>query len=166
MSKAIIALGSNIEPRLDYLKKAVKQISKLGKVIRVSSIYESAPVGFSSKTDFYNAVLIIETEKAAIELLQQLKKIEHEIGRKEKTIDSYESREIDLDIIGYEHQVIINEKLTVPHPSFRERRFVLEPLCEIYPKWRDPITQHNVSELLDKTIDKSELQKINFSILQ
>ena len=166
MPTTIIALGSNIEPRLEYLKKAVKQISELGKVVRISSIYESKPVGFSSKTDFYNAVLIIETEKTPIEILQELKKIEKKIGRKEKIDDVYESREIDLDIIGYEQQVIINEKLTVPHPSFRERRFVLEPLFEIYPKWRDPITQNNISELLDKTKDKSQLQKINFSILQ
>lgn len=166
MQNAIIALGSNIEPRLEYLKKAVKQISELGKVVRISSIYESKPVGFSSKTDFYNTVLILETEKTPIEILQQLKKIEKKIGRKEKMGDVYESREIDLDIIGYEQQVIINENLTVPHPAFRERRFVLEPLFEIYPKWRDPITQNNVSELLDKTKDVSELQKINFSILQ
>jgi 2-amino-4-hydroxy-6-hydroxymethyldihydropteridine diphosphokinase len=166
MSKVIIALGSNIEPRLDYLKQAVKRISELGNRIRVSSIYESAPIGFSSETDFYNAVLLLETEELPIELLQKLKKIEKEIGRKEKTMNVYEARKIDLDIIGYEQHVIINEKLIIPHVSFRERRFVLEPLCEIYPEWRDPVTQSDMYELLKKTKDRSELRKINFSILQ
>lgn len=166
MSKVIIALGSNIEPRLDYLKKSVKLISELGKIIRVSSIYETEPIGFLSKTNFYNAVLIVETEKSPNEILEKLKNYEQKIGRKEKTSDMYESREIDLDIIGYEQQVIINKKLTVPHPAFRERRFVLEPLCEIYADWRDPITQNKASKLLKITSDKSQLKKINFSILQ
>lgn len=166
MSLAIVALGSNIEPRVEHIQKALIQLKKIGSNFNLSSIYETPPLGFEAEIEFLNAILTFETKLSPIELLKQLMTIEKEMGRKRKQAGIYESRTIDLDLIGYDAQVIISEKLILPHPNFRERKFVLVPLLEVLPRWVDPITQLSVQELLKKCADKSPLNAIKSKILQ
>lgn len=155
-----IGLGSNIEPRVDFLKKGVAAIKKLGKVVRVSSLYESEPLGFDAEVNFLNAVLELETKLTPIDLLYQLKEIENICGRKEKSEnEKYESRELDLDVILYDKQIIITPELIIPHPHFTKRKFVLEPFNEIASEVIDPVSQLNINYLLLNTQDKSVLLK-------
>ncbi len=160
MAKVYVALGSNIEPRVDFLKRGVAAIDKLGKVIKVSSLYESEPLGFEAEVNFLNAVLELETKLNPLELLIQLKNIEEACGRKVKSKNGeYESRELDLDIILYDKQIIISDELLIPHPHFTKRKFVLEPLNEIASGVVDPVSQLNIEVLLKNTQDKSVLLK-------
>lgn len=160
MAKVYVGLGSNIEPRVDFLKKGVTSINKLGKVVTVSSLYESEPLGFVAEVNFLNAVLELETKLSPLELLLQLKKIEESCGRKEKSKNGeYASRELDLDIILYDKQIIITDELLIPHPHFTNRKFVLEPLNEIGSSVVDPVSQLSIAVLLSNTKDKSVLVK-------
>jgi len=160
MAKVYVGLGSNIEPRVEFLKKGVAAIKKLGKVITVSSLYESEPLGFEAEVNFLNAVLELQTKLTPLELLNQLKEIEEACGRKEKSKDGeYASRELDLDIILYDKQIIITDELVIPHPHFTKRKFVLEPLSEIASGAIDPVSQLNIEVLLLNTQDKSILVK-------
>lgn len=156
MSTAIIALGSNIEPRKDFLKKAIRKLEQLGKVEKISSLYESEALGFEAETSFLNAVLRLNCSLNPFELLQTLLQIEKNLGRT-RTANGYESRKIDLDLIAYDQQVIISKNLILPHPEFRNRKFVLVPFAEIYSEYIDPLTQNTVSELLEKTDDESTI---------
>ena len=158
MAKAFIALGTNIEPRVSFLKQGIRAISKLGDVVKVSSLYESEPMGFEADVFFLNAVLGLDTQLYPLQLLHALKNIEKESGRKEKVEGHYQSRELDLDIIMYERQIIITDELIIPHPEFSKRKFVLQPLDEIAPTAVDPVSQMAVCDLLLLTEDKSKLR--------
>lgn len=158
MHIAIIALGSNIEPRLHFLRQAISELKALGKLMHVSSVYENEALGFESETMFYNAVLILQVDIPPVSLLKALKAIEQKIGRKHTMTKVPTSRCIDLDIIAYDTQVIISKQLIIPHPRFRERSFVLTPLVETYPEWRDPITQLTAQNLLS-AIEQVEAMK-------
>jgi 2-amino-4-hydroxy-6-hydroxymethyldihydropteridine diphosphokinase len=154
-STVYISIGTNIEPRNEYIKKAVEHIEKLGSDLKISSIYETEPFGFKAETKFYNAALKMKTTHTPLALLKTLLDIEKAMGRKRNTANkSYQSREIDIDIIAFDRQVIISKQLNIPHPEFRKRKFVLVPLNEIAPDWIDPLTQKNVSQLLKESQDK------------
>lgn len=160
MAKTFIGLGSNIEPRVDFLKQGVAEIKKLGEVQVVSSLYESEPLGFDAEVNFLNAVLELHTNLSPLELLIHLKEIERTCGRKVKSENGeYESRELDLDLILYDKQIIITPELIIPHPHFTKRKFVLEPLNEIASQVVDPVSQLKIEELLCNTQDKSVLFK-------
>lgn len=166
MSLAIVALGSNIEPRLSYLQEASELIKHLGENFKYSSVYETEPVGFNAETHFFNAVVAFDTNLTPLALLNHLLAFEKEIGRERNDVGAYESRKIDLDLIAFSAQVIITEKVVVPHPEFRKRQFVLQPFCELLPEWIDPITQINVKKLLGKCFDKSAVNVRIEKILQ
>lgn len=131
MKRAYIALGTNIEPRLDHLKEAIEALYKCDQleVQTESSIYETAPVGYVDQAHFLNMVLEVKTSLAPLELLDFCQSIEAKLGR-ERTI-RFGPRTIDLDILVYNEEKINNERLTVPHPRMHERAFVLVPLAEI-----------------------------------
>ena len=151
LSRVFIGLGSNIEPRMDYLGTAVTGLNKIGDIARVSSVYETAPVGGIPQSDFLNAVVELQTAIQPMELVAELKSLEKMIGRNERP--RWHEREIDLDILFYGSSVIRAPDLEVPHPRMERRRFVLVPLAELAPGLRHPVSHKAVSELLAETPD-------------
>jgi 2-amino-4-hydroxy-6-hydroxymethyldihydropteridine diphosphokinase len=148
MAKAVIALGSNLGDRQAHLAHARRFLSTLGSVTPLaSSIYETEPVGDASTHSYFNAVCEIETELDAMSLLEALKAYEREYGR-DPAAPRWSNRTIDLDIIDYDRQIIVRQRLNVPHPEYHTRLFVLVPLREILPGWRDVRTGEHIDALI------------------
>ncbi len=152
MARIVIALGSNLGDRLDYLKQAKSLISSLSdQPVICSSVYETEPLGPSDQL-YYNAVALMHSEKPPLELLDQFKKFEIECGR-DPEARKWSDREIDIDIIDYEGLALSSERLILPHPSYYKRTFVLVPLAEVCPDWIDPNTQTPIDELIKNADD-------------
>lgn len=144
-----LALGSNSGNREENILFAIKSINnKIGKVQFSAKYFENAAQGFESDTLFLNTCIQIQTELSPIALLVKIKEIELELGRQPKSSKTYESRPIDIDIILYGDEVISTADLTIPHPHFRKRDFVLIPLSEIAPGLIDPISSLTILQLL------------------
>ena len=116
------------------------------KLLRVSSIYETEPVGLRDQRWFLNLAAEFETELFPKQLLHRIQKIEKDLGRR-RTVQNG-PRTIDIDILLYGNFVISTEELEIPHPRYRERRFTLAPLAELNPDLRDPVTRKTVAEML------------------
>ena len=141
-----IALGSNLGDRRAYLQFAVERLSALLTGMRVSTFIESLPVDVAEPQPTYlNGVVVGETTLPARELLDTLLAIEREQGRTRLTPRA--PRTLDLDLILYGESVINLPGLEVPHPRFRERSFVVDPLKEIAPELVDPVTGERIEEL-------------------
>lgn len=137
LNRALISLGSNLGDKSANLNQAINDMQALiGDVEFISSFYESAPWGYDSENQFLNACITCYTHLSPLELLTQLKTIEQSMGRI-KTVSGYEDRCIDLDIVFYNNDEIKTEQLTIPHPHFKSREFVMIPLQEIVKK-EDP----------------------------
>jgi 2-amino-4-hydroxy-6-hydroxymethyldihydropteridine diphosphokinase len=134
--KAVVALGSNLGDRFDYLQKAVNEINLLKEieVLKISSVYETLPVGGPEQGNYLNAVITLNTRFEAEELLQRLLLIELGLGRQREI--AWGPRTIDLDLIWFEDQTINLENLILPHPRAHERCFVIKPWLEIEPDAR------------------------------
>jgi 2-amino-4-hydroxy-6-hydroxymethyldihydropteridine diphosphokinase len=144
---AAIALGSNRGDRLAHLNYALQRLRSLLRRLEISPIYETVPVAVrGSQGPFLNAAAVGETTMTARELLGALLAVEHERGRERPFPGA--ARTLDLDLILYGSQIIAEPGLEVPHPRFRGRRFVLEPLAAVAPELRDPVTGKSVRELL------------------
>ena len=138
--------------RLANLQQAVNRIdNEIGQVLQCSSVYEVPAVGFSGAI-FLNACLVAASEKTPKAILKGLQAIENEMGRKQVADGLYHDRPIDLDLIMVEDEVLHSDELTVPHPRFQDRLFVLQPLCEIAPEKRVPNQKQTVAQLT-KTCD-------------
>ncbi len=135
-STYLVALGSNRVGRHGCPRGEVAAALRLlgG---RASPIIASAPLGPSTRT-FANAAVLIDTDESPAELLARLKRIEQAFGR--RTGRRWGARVIDLDIILWSGGRVASPHLTVPHPSFRQRAFVLQPAAALAPGWRDPVT--------------------------
>ena len=134
--KAVVALGSNLGDRFDYLQKAVNEINSLTdiEILEISSVYETLPVGGPEQGNYLNAVATLNTKFEAEELLLKLLLIELNLGRQREI--AWGPRTIDLDLIWFEDQTINLENLVLPHPRAHERCFVIKPWLEIEPKAR------------------------------
>ena len=149
MKIAYIALGSNVGDRAENLRVAKEQIEAPDlRVLRASSIYETAPRDVEDQPWFLNQVLECETDLFPRQLLARLQKIERDMGRKRRMAKG--PREIDLDILLYGDAVVKAPELEIPHPRMAERRFVLEPLAELAPEKRHPGTRRTMREMLGK----------------
>ncbi len=132
MTRYAVALGSNLGDRLAHLRAAVDEISGISKVERVSSLYETAPVGGPEQDPYLNAVVVLDSPMEPTDLLQTLQAIEAGQNR-ERTV-RWGPRTLDLDIVAMDPGTVDTETLTIPHPRAAERRFVLEPLCDVWPE--------------------------------
>ena len=135
LNRALLSLGSNLGDRKQHIETAIELIKqRVGEIEFVSSYYESEPWGFDSLNQFVNVCLTCTTMLTPFELLQKLKKIEQDMGRT-KTKATYEDRFRDLDIIFFNNENIHTQELTVPHPYYESREFVIIPLKEIIKEW-------------------------------
>lgn len=142
-----IALGTNLGDRQANLAFAIERLSHVLQDIRVSSAFETEPEGVpDSQPAFLNAAVVGTTRLTPRALLDALLDIERQRGRERPY--PYAARTLDLDLILYGDDVVGEAGLDVPHPRFRERRFVLAPLAEIAGHWRDPVTGSTISGLL------------------
>ncbi|MCE4957961.1 2-amino-4-hydroxy-6-hydroxymethyldihydropteridine diphosphokinase [Macrococcoides caseolyticum] len=148
MSIVYISFGSNIGDRAQQINNALKMLDNISDTVitRVSSLYETAPVGGVAQDDFLNGVVEVMTTLTPIALLNEIQSIELKLGRKREV--HWGPRTIDLDIILYDDQVIDNERLKVPHPYMHERSFVLIPLNEIAPDAVHPVLNKEINELV------------------
>ena len=146
MDRVAIALGSNLGDRRAHLDFAVSRLSDLFANLRVSSYHETAPVGVPGpQPQFLNAAAVGDTTAPAREILEALMAIERERGRERPFQNAARTLDVDLILLG--NLVLSEEGLVVPHPRFRERLFVLEPLAEIAPELVDPVTGSTVEAL-------------------
>jgi 2-amino-4-hydroxy-6-hydroxymethyldihydropteridine diphosphokinase len=144
--RIFIALGSNIEPRLEFIQKAIVEIQDFAELVNSSSIIETEPMGFDAETNFLNAVVEIKTDFNPRTLLLKLQEIEKKLGRIVKSQNkNYKSRTIDLDILYYGKQIIVSPELTIPHPEIFNRDFVLIPLREIAGDFVDPLRMKSLN---------------------
>jgi len=149
VTRVAIALGSNLGDREANLAFGLSALPGFITNLTQSSWHDTTPVGVSSDQPRYlNGVVIGETALGARELLDRLLAIEHEAGRTRPS--RMAPRTLDLDLILFGDQRIEEGGLVVPHPRFRERLFVLEPLAEVAPGWIDPGTGQTVSALLEQ----------------
>lgn len=145
MNKVAIALGSNLGDRESHLAFAVERLGRILTNARASSWMATVPVDVEPQPDFLNGAIVGETSLTPREVLDELLGIERERGRTRPFGGA--PRTLDLDLILYGREVIDEPGLRVPHPRFRERLFVLEPLAAIAADWVDPETGLTMREL-------------------
>jgi 2-amino-4-hydroxy-6-hydroxymethyldihydropteridine diphosphokinase len=154
-----LGLGSNVGDREANLREALERLQAVGvRVVRQSSLYETAPLDFRDQPWFLNAVVEVETDLFPLQLLACTQKIEHEMGRRRLTPKG--PRNIDIDVLFYGRSLIETADLEVPHPRIAQRRFVLEPLAEIAPELRHPVNGKTAREML-ATVEPQAIRRSN-----
>jgi 2-amino-4-hydroxy-6-hydroxymethyldihydropteridine diphosphokinase len=145
--RVAIAIGSNLGDRGATLTSAAAALRGVFTDLKLSSAHETAYVGAGGPQPAYlNAAAVGETALGARALLEALLETERQFGRERPYPDA--PRTLDLDLILYGMEIVDEPGLVVPHPRFRQRRFVLEPLAEIAADWIDPVSGRTVEELL------------------
>ena len=159
MNSAYLITGGNMGQRQEQLAYAARLIEeRCGKIIDRSSIFETAAWGKTDQESFLNQALVLETTINARDLLNEILYIENLMGR--DRIEKYGPRIIDIDIIFFNHQIIKENGLVIPHPEMARRRFVLEPLNQVIPAYIHPIYYKTISELLNACEDVLPVKKI------
>ena len=156
---AYVSLGSNLGDRAGNLLLGIRGIIGAGhEVTRLSQIYETEPVETFAQPIFLNMVaeLRVEALVQPEQLLEQLLGVEKLMGRTRDSIKG--PRTIDLDLLLYGEHLVDNQRLTLPHPQFHRRRFVLVPLAELCPNLEHPVIHRTITELLQETTDRSEVK--------
>lgn len=151
MGTVILCLGSNLGDRVRYLERALEVLRKQIMLERVSSIYETRPVGVEDQPWFLNLVCMGVTRLKPRATLEFVLEVENALGRKREA--RFGPRSIDIDIISYDDRVVQESDLEIPHPRLAERRFVLEPLAEIAPQWKHPVQGRSVRQMLEGVTD-------------
>lgn len=158
MNKTYLLLGSNIGNSKASLAKACIQIKRqIGAITRQSGLYSTAAWGNSKQPDFLNQVIIVETKLPALQTMQAILSIEKKMGRI-RTIKNA-PRNIDIDILFFNKEMIREKDLIVPHPEIQNRRFVLVPLNELSPGLKHPILKKTIHQLLESCSDTLDVKK-------
>lgn len=155
---AFISIGSNLGHRVENCIKALTLLAQQKRVrlLACSSLFLTQPLGRQTQPWFVNGAARLEISLSPWELFQLLVRLEQRLGRTRPF--RHAPRTMDLDLLLFDNQIILHPKLKVPHPEFRERRFVLEPLAEVAADWPDPVTGLKVKELLRRCSDDSRLR--------
>jgi 2-amino-4-hydroxy-6-hydroxymethyldihydropteridine diphosphokinase len=148
LARVAIALGSNLGDRRRYIDFALEQLAAYVSDLRVSTVRETEPFEVPEpQPPYLNAVVVGTTELTPQALMGELMVIERRALRRRPSPRA--PRTLDLDLILFDDLVLETPSLGIPHASFRERRFVLEPLAELEPQWQDPVTGKTVQKLLE-----------------
>jgi 2-amino-4-hydroxy-6-hydroxymethyldihydropteridine diphosphokinase len=142
-----LGLGSNVGDSESLLQSALEALNGPDlKLLRVSGIYETEPIGLREQRWFLNLAAEFETNLFPKQLLHRIQKVEKNLGRTRTVRNG--PRTIDIDILLYGNAVVETDELEIPHPRYRERRFTLAPLAELNPALRDPVTHRTMAEML------------------
>jgi len=148
LKKIYLGLGSNVGDRRATLDRGLEALNAPDlRILRVSPIYETEPQGLREQEWFLNLVVEAETSLFPRQLLQRIRRVEREFGRK-RTVPNG-PRTLDIDILFFARSIIQSADLQVPHPRYSERRFVLAPMADLAPDWRDPQSGRSMRVLLD-----------------
>ncbi|MGN6297413.1 MAG: 2-amino-4-hydroxy-6-hydroxymethyldihydropteridine diphosphokinase [Ginsengibacter sp.] len=159
MNRLFLITGGNIGDRKKNLETAAALIQKqIGKISRLSAMYETEAWGVTNQPPFYNQVLEVETPLSPREVLHLILEIEEEMGRKRSIKNA--ARNIDIDILFFNNEIINEHNLTIPHPEIINRRFVLLPLLELEPHKIHPVLNKSIQELLSETKDKLKVMPV------
>ncbi len=153
-----LSLGSNLGDRLKHILDALGELNIFGRVVAVSDLYETAPIGMGGE-NFYNCVVKYRTNLSPFEFLRILKMIEHDLGRDESQGHN-RPRVIDIDILIYHNYRIESEQLTIPHPAIYVRDFVLRGLLDIDENFFCRFVGKSASEILGALKERSILKRI------
>ncbi len=161
MAIAYICLGSNLGRKRVNVRRAIKLLSKKKdiKILKISSLYETEPVGYVKQDWFVNACLMAETNLSPRQLLNTLKNIEKQLKRKKRFI-RWGPRTIDLDILLYDNLRLKVKDLIIPHPEMHKRAFVLIPLMELEPNLTHPTKRKSILELLANLKKSKRVRKL------
>ena len=160
MAVVYLVIGSNVGDRSAYLQHACGALEgRAGHLLVTSPVYQTAAWGFTSASDFYNQVVVLESSLNPDELLGLIHSIEDAAGRR-RDPGPYHDRTLDIDILFYDRLVIQQPDLRIPHPLLEQRKFVLEPLAAICPFLLHPVSGKTIWQLRRECQDKLEVRKI------
>jgi 2-amino-4-hydroxy-6-hydroxymethyldihydropteridine diphosphokinase len=146
MTRAFVSVGSNINPG-DNVREALKRLSRVERILRISTVYMTEPLGRPEQSPYYNGVIAIQTRREPLVLKEQvLRRIEKDLGR-ERSEDKYAPRTIDLDLILYDDLVLKTDDLTLPDPQILQRPFLALPLKELEPALVIPDSGFSIEEV-------------------
>jgi deoxyguanosine kinase len=156
----LLSLGTNMGHKLENLETCIMSIhATIATVVEVSKVYETPAWGFEGEV-FYNCAITIHSHKSAQKILSKVIQLEKKLGRIRTNTEQYESRNIDIDIISFNDEIIETENLKIPHIQLQNRKFVLFPINDIASKWKHPKLNKTISELLNSCEDTSEITEI------
>ena len=159
MKTVYLSLGSNLGDRELMLQSALDRLHTPDlRVVRVSSVYETEPIGFKEQRFFLNLVAEAETDLFPLLLLSRIQKVELQFGRK-RSGPPNGPRSIDIDILLYGRATVHSAHLDIPHPRLHERRFVLGPLVELAPDLRHPTLGRTMRDLL-ANLEGQKIRKV------
>ncbi len=160
MKRVYLSLGTNVGDRERLIQEALERLATAGlRLLRVSSVYETEPVGRRDQPWFLNLVVEADTDLFPRMLLTRLQRIERELGR--RRLSRQGPRTMDIDLLFYGEAVVRTREIEIPHPRLPERRFVLEPLAELVPDLRHPVSRRTVRAMLAGKRDQ-KVRKVAF----
>ena len=160
-SIVILALGSNLGDRFEHLQSALNALESVITIKKISSVYETPPFEMIAEQDFLNLCLLGKTNLEPLELLEYCQELESKRGRSRSNLNKgYESRPLDIDILFYDDQVILEELLKIPHPEINNRNFVLKPLNEIAPNYIHPVSKKSICSMWKEFKGERNIERI------
>ena len=155
--KAFISLGSNVEPE-KYLPLAVARLSSVGRLVRVSHVYQNRAIGAEPQPDFLNAAALVLVDHSPDEVRGRLRAIEEALGRA-RDHDRYAPRTIDLDLCLYGSVVLTTREMELPHPQSTTQAYVAVPLAELEPEFAHPLDGRTLATLAEHLRDTAKLAR-------